>query len=262
MINLKNEWIKDIQYFAELDSTQDYALDLAHNSAQEATLVVAGRQISGRGRKGRLWFSPEGGLWFSLVLRPCVAPSTIGILNLGISLAILRAINKVTGLDPLIKWPNDVYLDDKKLAGILVDMDTRSAKCSYAVIGVGINTNLDLDSIPQELKGNAVSVRQAAGKDVDNIILLEACIAEIEKVYTVFKNQEFSKILKYVRDVSYLTGKKVKVLQPNDAQGSVQGLVEGIGVTGTLLIKIDAATPAELYSGTVEVLSYDTEDLT
>jgi len=167
------KWIKDIQYFEELPSTQDCALDLARQGAEEGILIIAERQTQARGRKTRDWFSPQGGLWFSLILRPKIAPFNATKLNLCIGLAVVEAVKEIAGISAVLKWPNDIYFKEKKLGGILIDTETGTDFLKFAVAGVGLNTNVKLDDFPQELRQLATSIMSETDRPVDNLAIVE-----------------------------------------------------------------------------------------
>ena len=186
--NMKTEWIKDVQYFTELPSTQDYALDLARQDAPEGTLVLAGRQTRGRGRRANKWFSPSGGLWFSLILRPGTVPLHIPMLSMGMGLAVVRGVQKITGMNASLRWPNDIYFKEKKLGGTLVEMEAKKDSVEFVVIGLGLNTNIKADGFSAEIREIATSVENETGNAIDNFGLLEEILKEFENVYAVFKN--------------------------------------------------------------------------
>ena len=172
---MKAKWIKDIQYFEELPSTQDYALDLARQGAQGGTLVLAQRQTKGRGRKMNSWFSPAGGLWFSLILRPGMVPLYIPTLNLGMGLAVVRGVKKITGIPASLHWPNDIYcrvgLDDKN--GLL-NIECDGEKWH------SIRSQRLKDSLrDRNLRKEGWSILRLKEKDIVNN--LQKCIDRIEK---------------------------------------------------------------------------------
>jgi len=122
---------RKIHYFKEINSTNLYAKKLVHEGAQEGTVVVADIQLSGRGRKDRTWSSPSGGLWFSIVLYPQLPPEKGMIVTMTASVAVAQAIKEITGLNPNIKWPNDILLDNKKVCGVLTEIDAEIDRINY-----------------------------------------------------------------------------------------------------------------------------------
>jgi len=133
---------KDIYYFKSLSSTNMLAKKLIKDGVEEGAIVVSDIQLNGRGRKKRNWFSPEGGLWFSVVLYPHIPLERGMLLTMASSVAIVQGIKETTGLHPVIKWPNDLLINEKKVCGILTELDAEMDRINYAVIGIGINVNL------------------------------------------------------------------------------------------------------------------------
>ena len=147
-------------YFQEIPSTMDEAARLAEQGAEEGTVVVAENQTAGRGRQGRTWVSRGGNLYFSIIFRP--APDVLPLISMLAGVAAARAIRRVTALDPRLKWPNDVMLHGKKVAGILVESVVRGDRADYAVLGIGINVSLDTGSAG-EISALAISLDAAVG---------------------------------------------------------------------------------------------------
>lgn len=255
MINLKSDWIKDVNYFMELPSTQDHAIALARSGAAEGTLVISEVQTRGKGRRSAGWHSPVGGLWFSFVLRPSVAPAGITMLSLGMGLSVLRAVKKTTGLDVCIKWPNDIFLEGKKAGGILIDMESVSGRCEYVVTGVGLNTNVNTSEFPQELKEKVSSFCEAAGRTVDNMKMLAAILKETEKVYGLFKAGKVSCVLEDVKKHCFITGRKVRLAGTDGDNGFAEGRAKGISEKGGFLLELDGGEIKEFFSGSLEILS-------
>ena len=252
------EWIKDVQYFEELPSTQDCALNLARNGAQEGTLVIAKKQIQGRGRKTNLWFSPPGGLWFSLILKPGMVPFYIPTLNLGTSLAVIKGIRKITGMDVSIRWPNDIYCrvglndNEKKLGGIIVEMEAKGDFLEFVVAGVGLNTNVNMDDFPYEIRERAISVLSETGREIDNFALLEEILREFGNVYAAFKRDGFKPILKEIKENCSLLGRRVWINE--DSSLPVEGQALDIDESGALLVRLDCGAVTRILSGRVKVL--------
>jgi BirA family biotin operon repressor/biotin-[acetyl-CoA-carboxylase] ligase len=136
-----------VHYYKELESTQDLAVFMADKSPLNGTVILAEQQLKGRGTLERKWISPRGGIWLSVILRPRIPPEKISFLGLVAALAVCDTIIEKTMLFPKIKWPNDIFLNHKKVSGILIDAATRGIKVEYAVVGIGINANVDLKKI-------------------------------------------------------------------------------------------------------------------
>ena len=186
--NMKNKLQTDfigqeIYHFTEVTSTNDVAKELAIKGAKEGTIVIAESQSCGKGRLGRKWVSPEGGIWFSIILRPKVDPEDALKLTLMAAAVVAKVINDMFKLKAEIKWPNDIIIDGKKLCGILTEMTTKGGKVDFVVVGVGINGNINLDSFPKRLRKFLTSLKEELKEDIDRERLLCALLEELEQRY-------------------------------------------------------------------------------
>jgi len=174
---------QEIHNFAEVTSTNDVAKELAGKGARDGTLVVAEIQSCGRGRLGKKWVSPKGGIWFSIILRPKGNPEGALKLTLMTATVVAKVISGTFRLKAEIKRPNDVLINGKKVCGILTEMRTRADKVDFVVIGVGINANINLDSFPRPLRKSLTSLREELKEDVDRKRLLCVLLKEFEQCY-------------------------------------------------------------------------------
>jgi len=186
--------VKDVVYYREVASTQDVALRLAEQG-KYSILVVAERQIRGRGRASRAWVSPDGGIWFSLII-PSMRLESVTLLSLVTALAICNAINSNYNLNAMIKWPNDVVIDHRKVAGILIDASIEQDEIHYAVIGVGVNANISKSEIEPSIHSLGMDKREEGyygvttlmdelDRCVDRLNLLGSIILESERLYSL-----------------------------------------------------------------------------
>jgi len=244
---IKNDLSTDIIgrriiYFDTIDSTNNYAKELVHKQTDEGTVVIAGIQTKGRGRKERQWISPEGGLWFSIVLYPNIPPYHGMLVTMMISASIANAIKKVVGIEPVIKWPNDLLINNKKVCGILTELDAEMDKINYCVVGIGINVN---NNIEDEIKDIATSIR-IENNSISKVELLKQILCEIDENY----KKLISKNIKYIRDLwfsySNIIGKKISVKLEDNV---FEGIVKDIDDSGCLIV--DTA------DGEVRVISGD-----
>lgn len=182
-------WGESVYYLECTDSTNNYAKNLAKNGAPEGTAVIARQQTGGRGRMGRSFHSPEGGLYLTLILRPNCKATDLMHLTCGAGVAAGNAIFAVTGLRPGLKWINDLVLGTKKVGGILVEMSlTPAGDVDYALIGIGINCK---DTIPAELSEIATALNRETGKEVSPAVLAAALLYELHKLsHTVLTEKE------------------------------------------------------------------------
>jgi BirA family biotin operon repressor/biotin-[acetyl-CoA-carboxylase] ligase len=187
---------KTIILLRKVDSTNSFTKKLARYGAAEGTVVIAEEQTAGRGRHRRKWFSPKGGLYFSVVLRPKMKVSeTVGIV-VAAGLAIAKTLSENYCLNVETKWPNDVLLDGKKVCGILTEVNSVGEKVNYAVVGIGINANSAVSKeFPEELKPIATSLKEKLKKRISLEDLLKQCLEKFEEVYESYVKLGFQPIL-------------------------------------------------------------------
>ena len=232
-----------ILYYPELPSTMDEAARLAGEGAEDGAVVIAEVQTSGRGRQGRSWVSEPGNLLFSVLFRPSV--EQLPFISLIGGVAAARAVRKVTGLHPQIKWPNDLLLNGRKAAGILAESAIVGDSVWYAVLGVGINVALDV-SQSEEISSVATSVNATAGSEVNRESLLRQLLLELDDLYIRLGRGE-SPIGEW-RGLLETTGRRVNATSGNDAWA---GLAEGVDDTGNLLLRLDDGRRITLTAGDV-----------
>ena len=248
---LETEWAGGrIVYFDATDSTNAQAKRLAEAHAPHGTLVVSDRQDGGKGRRGRSWASPSGvGIWMSLILRPEIAPSSASMLTLAAALAVREGIQEETGLSPLIKWPNDLVLNGKKICGILTEMSTELMEIQYVITGIGINVNQR--EFPPEIRDTATSLSLEAGRSFRRSSLIAAILKAFEKDYEAFlKTGDLSLLLEEYNACLVNRGKEVCILDPS---GEYRAVAEGIDENGSLLVTLPDGTRREIISGEVSV---------
>lgn len=248
---LKTEWAGgQTIYFDATDSTNIQARRLAEAHAPHGTLVVSDRQDGGKGRRGRSWASPSGvGIWMSLILRPEIAPSSASMLTLAAALAVREGIQEETGLSPLIKWPNDLVLNGKKICGILTEMSTELMEIQYVITGIGINVNQR--EFPSEIRDTATSLSLEAGRCFRRSSLIAAILKAFEKDYAAFlKTGDLSLLLEEYNACLVNRGKEVCILDPS---GEYRAVAEGIDESGSLLVTLPDGTRREIISGEVSV---------
>ena len=248
---LKTEWAGGrTVYFDATDSTNIQARRLAEAHAPHGTLVVSDRQDGGKGRRGRSWASPSGvGIWMSLILRPEIAPSSASMLTLAAALAVREGIQEETGLSPLIKWPNDLVLNGKKICGILTEMSTELMEIQYVITGIGINVNQR--EFPLEIRDTATSLSLEAGRSFRRSSLIAAILKAFEKDYEAFlKTGDLSLLLEEYNACLVNRGKEVCILDPS---GEYRAVAEGIDESGSLLVTLPDGTRREIISGEVSV---------
>ena len=227
---------RKIYYFDTIDSTQNFALGLASKPHENGSIVIAERQTNGRGRQNRKWVSPRGGIWLSILLRPNFEISQASLFPMLTSLALSLAIEKHLGLKPRLRWPNDVTLDNKKVAGILVDGSIESNKIDYLVIGIGINFRVSPKEISKKIAGHTYGVTTLVGRksDEDSVRFLQVFLTELELVYNRMVSGNLSGFKKEWEKRSSTIGRNVKISSPG---GQVAGRAVGIAPDGSLLVQ-------------------------
>lgn len=226
---------RDIRVFQETNSTNDLADRLARDGVEEGTVVFAEKQSRGRGRMGRLWASPPGlGLWFSVILRPRLTPQAATQLTIAAATAARRAIQRITGLEPDIKWPNDLLLDGRKTAGILTEMGAELDKIKYLIIGIGVNVNLTEADFPQELRRVATSLRTTLGRPIHRPELAAQLLRELDEDYARVTSGHFDSVAEEWSRHCRTLGQRVAILQ---GDRRLEGRAEGLDHDGALLLR-------------------------
>ncbi len=241
----------NIQHFAEIDSTNNYAKKIASEGCAHGTVVVADRQTMGRGRIGRQWQSDSAdGLWFSIVVRPELEPENIQVITLAASVAVVEAIKETQGIICGIKWPNDIILDGRKLGGILTELSAEPGHVNYVVVGIGINVNQDLEHFDYEIRQKAVSLKMYDNKAVQRSKLLGSILTSFEKLYKSVLLGKNKDIIDKWTEYSVTIGKEVKVAYRNV---EYIGTAQSIAADGRLIVKCKDGVTREISAGEIQV---------
>ena len=224
-------------YFDSTDSTQNQALKMAIEPENNGAIIVAEKQTGGRGRSGRKWVSPKGGIWFSIILHPRFDISITTLFPIASALALSIALEKTFKISPEIKWPNDITIKGKKLAGMLVDVSLESNKIENLVLGVGINFDVDVKQIEKNLKGTpnfygVASLNERKIK-IRPVELVQSFLVELEKIYKLLDTKQTKKIISEWTKRSSTIGKNVKL---NTIDGEVKGKAIKIDEDGALVV--------------------------
>jgi BirA family transcriptional regulator, biotin operon repressor / biotin---[acetyl-CoA-carboxylase] ligase len=241
---------KQIVCCQEIDSTNARARELADRGAPEGVLVVAERQIRGRGRKGRTWFSPPGaGIYASLVLIPSMSPSEAPRLTFLTAVAAAEALMHETGLDVRIKWPNDLLVRGKKIAGILTEINTEKGALEYAVVGLGMNVNAE--AFPDDIKEKATSALIETGRRFSRTKILREYLKQEEKGLKRLDALGFAPILGRWKELADTIGRRIRVEMPDK---TYEGWVEDVDPEGVLILRGDEGPFRRIVSGDVTFL--------
>jgi len=242
---------KEIYYFPELKSTNIMAKEKALHRAEgidEGTLVITERQSAGKGRLGREWFSPIGGIWLSIILYPQLPPSYIPRITLMTAVAVVKAIKMCTQIEPQIKWPNDILINEKKVCGILTEMNAELDMINWVVVGIGINVNINHQEFPEDIQENTISLKEVSGKEVFRVKLTQTFLQEFEKYYDKLKRKEFPSILEEWKLYSNTLGKKIRV---DMGERIIAGEAVDINEEGALILKKEDGELIKIISGTI-----------
>lgn len=234
-----------IYLFTQLESTNQTAMQMAEPSTShptevpEGTLVLAEAQSQGRGRLGRRWISPPGvNIYASFILRPRISADQATVITCLAAISIVQSIRSIAGIEAFIKWPNDVLIHEKKVAGILTELALVHDQVAHLVLGIGINVNMDFSLFPEDLKTTATSILIETGRYLDRNRLLADLCNKLEERYSRFLSKGPASLIEEYRTAVETLGKRVKILLPGR---TVEGWAEGIGEDGTLIVKTPAA---------------------
>ncbi|MEH7380762.1 biotin--[acetyl-CoA-carboxylase] ligase [Bacillus sp. JJ1533] len=242
---------RHIHFEEKVTSTQQIAHKLAYEGAVEGTIVVAEEQTTGRGRLDRAWYSPKHtGVWMSMILRPQIPPSQAPQLTLLAAVGVVQAIQEVTGLEPDIKWPNDVLINQKKIVGILTELQAETDRINSVVIGIGINVNHQLNDFPDNLHSIASSLAIEKGEKIDRAKLIQVILLKIEKLYKEYLQHGFKVVKLLWESYAASIGKQIIA---RTLSGSIAGKAIGINEEGVLLLEDATGTVHHIYSADIEL---------
>jgi BirA family biotin operon repressor/biotin-[acetyl-CoA-carboxylase] ligase len=256
--NLKTSFIgRNLFFYKETGSTNDAAKEFAANDAKEGFAVVADSQTKGKGRLGRRWESPAGAnIYTSVILRPDISPVFAPQLTLVAAVAVAETISKFlnTGSgykpEPTVKWPNDILINSKKVAGILTEMNSETDRINFVIIGIGVNINMTRKMFPEELRPIATSLKQEIGREISRIDFIQTLYLNLETWYKRYLKHGFEPICKAWTGYFNMAGKVVKVRQMDKV---IEGVAMGIDDGGALLLREKSGNIRRIISGDVEI---------
>ena len=230
---------KQIRHFDRTASTSWVAKKLASETDPEklhGMVIIAEEQTGGVGRLGRAWVSPAGGIWVTILLKPKIPIDHLFMLTMAGSIAIARAIRKEYGLSALIKWPNDIFAGDKKVAGLLLELAAEADTVHYALLGMGIDANISLADLPPNLKDTVTSLEAEVGHPVDRVALLVRVLWEFELRYRQLEDGEYDSIIREWKSLSLTLDRRVAIRTINK---TFEGEAIDIDNYGALIIRKD-----------------------
>ena len=237
--DLKTQLIgKRVYYFEEIDSTQNFAQNIAADKKENVTIIIAEKQTSGRGRLDRKWTSPKGGIWFSLIIHPKFDVSSSTLIPILSAVALSKSIKSVLDIETEVKWPNDITMNGKKVAGVLVDASFQTNSIDYLILGIGINFDIDAKKLEKRLTKTPNfygidSLREKEDKTPPKKLLKEFLLQFEKNLFQLDKGEK-SKIIKEWTKRAAGIGKKITI---NTSNGKISGISQGIDNDGALKIK-------------------------
>ena len=240
---------QEIFCYETLPSTMDEAFRLAaEERCPEGTLVCSESQSRGRGRMGRTWLSPKGkGIYASLILKPVLSPLEVGWITFAAAIAVCEGIKAATGLDAVIKWPNDVLIQRKKVSGILTEMNAEIDRVHFVVVGLGLNVNTDKSHLPP----HATSLKMELGRKVSRVLFLQEVLKSLELWYDCLLERRFTPVLERWKELSMTLGRRIRISEHHDA---IEGKAVDLSDDGGLIVLDDNGDLIKKMTGDVEFL--------
>ncbi|MFH2066585.1 MAG: biotin--[acetyl-CoA-carboxylase] ligase [Pseudomonadota bacterium] len=231
----------------ETDSTNLQARKPAAEGEPEGTIVIAESQHSGRGRKGREWFSPSNaGIYASIILRPRISPAEAPGITLMTAVAVVESLISIYEIPIRIKWPNDLLIGDRKIAGILTEISTEMDRVDYIIVGIGLNVNTAVHDFPAALQEKATSLYAATGKRFSRVTVLKTILQEFEAYYDLFRREGFSGIRDRWISHSDIIGRDVMIRKIG---GELRGRIIDIDHEGVLILQDHLEKVHRIFSG-------------
>ena len=244
---------RHLEFLQQTTSTNADAFRLAEDGAVEGTVVLADAQSGGKGRRGRVWSSPAGvNLYCSVVLRPAIMPHEAPQLTFLSAVAVARAIELTTNLTPEIKWPNDLLISGKKVAGLLNEMSAETDGINFVILGIGVNLNMTAGQLPDDLRHPATSLLLEAGSGVDRSRFVSTVLNELDRLYRDFLANGFGPVREEWQHRCNANGRRVIVSDSGTA--CTGGMFVGIDADGSLLLRSDDTILHRITCGDVRVI--------
>lgn len=241
---------QEIIYLEDTDSTNLRAYLLGETGAAEGTVVIADRQSAGKGRLGRRWTSPPGvNLYTSVLLRPPISPRSAPQLTFLSAVAAARAIEETSGLEARLKWPNDILLGGKKVAGLLNELSAETDRVHFVVLGIGVNLNMQAGHFPADLRYPATSVAMETGARISRPAFARALFRHLDGLYHLYLEKGFLPVLLAWESLFDLAGQQVEV---DMQERRLLGIATGLDEDGALLVRLPDGTLERVLAGDVK----------
>ncbi|BAQ10834.1 biotin--[acetyl-CoA-carboxylase] ligase [Bacillus sp. OxB-1] len=242
---------RNILYYETCPSTQLIAHDEAQNGAADGTVVISEEQTSGKGRLSRPWSSVSGkGIWMSVIARPSLTPQQAPQLTLVAAVAVTRAIEDLTGIEPAIKWPNDILVHGRKVTGILTELQADPDRVKAIILGIGMNVNQDKADFPEELQEIATSLKHVTGKDVNRAEMIAKILSYLELYVDMYVKNGFAPIKLIWEGYSNTMGKRIRAVMLHE---TIEGTAVGISDEGVLEVRLDDGSVRGIFSADIEI---------
>ena len=252
---------KRIYHYKKIKSTQQLAISFAETNInnEDGTVIVADEQDEGMGRRKKKWASPIGGLWMSLIIKPKIEFAKINMISVISAISVCEAINDISQLKTNIKWPNDILINEKKLAGILINTSINNNKIDYIVIGIGINIKVDIAKIELSIGPNNILPSEVTslqneikGKRIDRFILMKHLLGKIEFYLSLLEHDKYhKKIIGIYKNLLDILGKRIIVYQ--EGLKKYSGIAKDIDNSGGLILERDDKLLQIIYSGEITI---------
>jgi BirA family biotin operon repressor/biotin-[acetyl-CoA-carboxylase] ligase len=249
--SLRTQFIgRKLHAYDTVSSTNDVARALAFEGAQEGTVIIAETQTRGRGRMDTEWFSPKGGLWFSVILKPKTKAEEISKITLAVGVAIAKALKRQFNLNAEVKWPNDILANGRKVCGILTESVTYGETVKIVVVGVGLNANISPEKFSRSIRDSLTTLKEELKTDVSLEPLLCEIFYHIEREYAFFLKGGFARILSEWKALASFIGKEVEVTV---FSGKFRGLAEDVDAEASLIVRLSDGSVKRVSAGDVKV---------
>lgn len=246
---LTTSWLGKPLHFKEMiDSTQNLAHELAKKQAPHGTVIIANEQTAARGRLERPYESRDGGIWMSIVLRPPMAPYQAAQFTLFTSVIITEVLSEMTNLPIQIKWPNDLFVHDQKLSGILTEMSGELDYVNYLILGIGINVNQEANQFSKDVKEKATSLFIETEKKWDRAVLVQKLLEKFEQHYEDYVRNGFGPYKEKWTKLAYKMNETITIKSPKE---KYQATLVGIDNSGALLVQRENEPITPIYSGEI-----------
>lgn len=242
---------KEVISYKKVDSTNDVAYMLAEKGMKEGAAILAEEQVLGKGRHGRNWVSPpRGGIYMSCILRPRIAPNEIPRITLLAAVAVAKAIREVTGLAAVIKWPNDIMVNQRKVCGILTELKAEQDRVDFLILGIGVNVNTQSRCLPKGASSlkEELRKRDKRAPDLSRTEAAKKILEKLDEAYLLLRKEGFKPVMEEWRRLSSMLGSRVKVVMQNRA---FEGQAHDIDENGALLVRMGSGIMERVSSGDI-----------